>query len=153
MNATPPPSPPTPPLPASLQHAEATDLDARILQAEQRLIARDERVRLGAHHLLQQLQAAWQPRRLMRPLVVGALAVMLAGLAIGSLWRSPGRRLRREPEAGPSARTLPWVHALTLAWPMLPQAWRARVNPATANALLTVVLPVGGWLLARRRRR
>lgn len=164
MNAPPPSHQPPP---ASLQRRELGEsgLDARIRQVEQRLILREENLRRGAGAWLASLRDTLQPRRLWKPVLGGALAVMLAGLALGLLWRRlpAGRRhafdgreaehhdRRHRGDEHPARRALPWAHMVGVVWPMLPARWRARVDPATANALLTVVLPLFGWLMARRR--
>ena len=48
---------------------------------------------------------------------------------------------------------MPWVRLLGLAWPLLPAAWRARVNPATAATVLSVGLPLIERVLAGQSHR
>lgn len=144
---------PLPPLPASLTSAERLspdDLDARILQVEQRLIAREENLRRGLSAFSRRLGEATQPRRLLRPALIG-------GGALAALWLL---RRRPKPAAGPAPRRagysasgmggIPWVRLAGLAWPMLPQRWRRHVNPVFASTLVTVVLPLVDKLWGQR---
>lgn len=147
-------APKTPPLPASLLRAEAEqrDLDARILQAEQRLIAREENLRRRVNHIGERLREAWRPQRLVLPLAGGAAA--LAGL----LWLVRGRaaapraeaRAAERPQMGGHAH---WISLLGMAWPLLPAAWRARVPPSLVQLATAVGLPVLDMLLHRQPRR
>jgi apolipoprotein D and lipocalin family protein len=152
---------PTTPLPASLLRAESrkAGLDDRILQAEQRLIAREENLRRRVGAIGTRLRETLQPKRLLAPVAGGVLA--LAGL----WW--VGRRRGDAPESqasGPRAADaaqgssspggawsgrVPWVQLLGFAFPLLPAAWRARVNPATVNTVMTVGLPLIERLFAR----
>jgi apolipoprotein D and lipocalin family protein len=138
---------PLPPLPASLTSAERLspdDLDARILQVEQRLIAREENLRRGLSAFGQRLGEATRPRRWFKP-------ALMAGGALAALWLL---RPRRSSAAAPAAARrrarrrasgmggIPWVRLAGLAWPMLPQGWRRHINPVFASTLVTVVLPL-----------
>jgi apolipoprotein D and lipocalin family protein len=152
---------PPPPLPASLPRAEApppVDLDDRILEVEQRLIAREAQLRRGVAALGQQLHTALQPRRLVRPAMVAALAL---GLLLGRPWRRRGAPAPAQPQphgAAPVVRPaliallagLPWARLLGQAWPLLPARWRGRVSPATAASVLRMGLPLLEHLFARR---
>jgi apolipoprotein D and lipocalin family protein len=148
------------PLPASLPRPEAgMDLDARIQWAEQRVIARDERLRSRVSSLTQRARQALRPARLVAPALGGAVGL----LALWGLLR--GRRrtaLAAEPRADRYARSVrsgrspasavgrvPWVRLLGLGWPLLPAAWRARVSPATASTLITLGLPLAERLLSK----
>jgi hypothetical protein len=125
----------TSPLPASLLRAEARqhDLDARIQQAEQRLIAREEGLRRRAGALGKRVALAWQPSKLLAPLlVVGGVTTL------GWLWSrrpapaagfapSPARPSPAQPSApagGADSGAGHWVHWLPMLWPLLPPRWR-----------------------------
>lgn len=125
----------------TLQHAEAEahlDLDERILRVEQRLMAREDRLRHGVAHLGGQLRQRWRPKQLLLPVGAGLLAVA----ALAALWRRPA------PVAAPVAQQaaphlpLPWMHLLGLAWPLVPARWRERISPAVASSFLTLGLPL-----------
>jgi len=146
-------APTTPPLPASLLRAEAEehDLDARILQVEQRLIAREENLRRRVSHVSTRVREAWRPRRLLLPLAG-------AGIALAALiWFGRGRPAVR-PAQAPGSAPPPeshghgshWISLLGLVWPLLPPNWRARVPPSVVNLVMTVGLPLLETLLQRR---
>lgn len=144
----------TAPLSASLRHSERTthDLEARIRQAEERLIAREENLHRRAAHLLGRTRSALSPRRLLAPLLG-------AGAAVGVLWWAfRGGRARPQPAvaggqpAGPLAHgEVPWVRMVGLAWPLLPVAWRSRISPGMATAVVSLGLPLMERVLVRRR--
>lgn len=143
----------TPPSQASLSLIDADapgDLDARILLVEQRLIAREAQLRHRVTGLSAQIGDKLQPKRLLPP-AVGVLVGVMALLS-----------LRRRPAAPPAGAAplaagaaafskLPLVHLLALAWPMVPDRWRARVSPAAATSFVTLGLPLLEHLLAGRR--
>lgn len=148
-------SAPLPPLPASLSHAERVDpgdIDARILQVEQRLIAREENLRRGVAAFGEQLGETLKPRRLIKP------ALIAAGVAALLLWR-PARTAAAATVAAAPARAsamaglrgLPWMRLIGLALPLLPPQWRHRVSPGAATALITLGLPLVERLLGPRR--
>lgn len=123
-------NPPPPPLPSPpLAEPAPHDLDARILLAEQRLIARDEDLRQRIATVGERVRAALRPWRLVAPLAGGALA-------LGSLWWM-GRRGERHPQPHRSRRrpagrgalrgaaVVPWVQVAGLAWPLL-ERWLAQ---------------------------
>ncbi|KQW52019.1 MULTISPECIES: lipocalin family protein [unclassified Roseateles] len=146
MNAT------RPPLPASLSHAEAAgDIDEQIRLIEHRLIAREENLRRGVANFGGQLRETLSPKRLLVP-VGGAL---LGVVALASLWRRPRHRpaaVHLPPEAppGPPPPHIPWMQLLGLAWPMLPERWRHRVNPAMVSSLVVLGQPLIDSLLGQR---
>jgi apolipoprotein D and lipocalin family protein len=138
------------PLP-SRREVDPDDLEARIRQAEQRLMAREEdlRRRLGA--LGVRARQAATPRRLVGPLAGLGLAVL------GLRWLFKGRDAGRLPRAAAdneAAAEAPhewsWVRLVGLAWPLLPVAWRSRISPATATTLMTLGLPLIERLIAQR---
>ena len=139
---------------AALKTADA-DLDTQILHIEQRLILREENMRRSARHLTARVQHALRPARMLWPLA-GTAAAAAAGFGLYMLWR---RRKEPAPTAtGPSApqlaaesSALSWVRLIPLAWPLLPQGWRARVSPATASAVMSLGLPLLEGLLSRGR--
>lgn len=162
---------PLPPLPASLSRtdAQAGNLDERILRVEQRLIAREEQLRRGVHAFGRRLEQALQPRRLVKPALIG-LAGLAALLVLPRLLpRRPRRALRQAaPQAGEAAAavakpaalfallaSLPWNRLLGSVWPALPQKLRERVSPETVGSMITVALPllesVSTWRRAPRR--
>lgn len=133
---------------SSPPHAESAakvDLEERILRVERRLMAREERLRRGVADLSGELRQRFQPRKLLLPVGGG----LLAAAALFTLWRRPTHAA--PPAPPPTARPqLPWVQLLGLAWPLLPQRWRERVNPAAAGSLLTLGLPLIESLLRPR---
>jgi apolipoprotein D and lipocalin family protein len=142
-----------PPLPASLSRADGLppgDIDARILQVEQRLIAREENLRRGATAFSAQLGDTLKPRRLLKP------ALITAGVAALLLWR-PARTAAATAAAPARAsaaaglRGVPWVRLLGLAWPLLPAHWRHRISPGAASAIVAVGLPLAEALFGPRR--
>lgn len=142
-------SAPTSPQPAPPRRTEVVtlDLDARILRAEQRLVAREESLRRRANELGARVREAWQPGRLLWPLTGAGLAlVALKWLGRG---RAPAPRAEAPPprarEGGPH-----WVSLLGILWPLLPSSWRARVPPSVVNLATGVGLPLLETLLQRR---
>jgi hypothetical protein len=132
-------------LPSTSVPPPELSLDERIRRAELRLIAREDRIRRRTDQIGRRLHDALEPRRYVAP---------AAGIAVASwlVWTLLSRS-RRRPVAAQAAAAhaatvprlgseLPWMHLLPLVWPLLPLAWRARVNPATAATLLSLGLPL-----------
>lgn len=123
------------------------DLDARIAEAELRLMAREDRLKHAWTALGERVGEATRPRRLAAP-AAGAAALLLV------LWwlrRRPPTPERPRHDGGPHHARLPWLRLVAFAWPLLPHRWRARVPPALAEAAVAF----GPWalgLLGRRRR-
>jgi apolipoprotein D and lipocalin family protein len=146
--------------PVSNAAASSDDLDTQILQAEMRVIERDQRLQRELRSWGERVKHLASPRRLLSS-ATGPLA--LAGVAVAGFlgWRtlhshSPNAsgpsapfatRLRRGGMADLMLRMLP------LAWPMLPSRWRTRVSPATASTALGFALPLLGSLFGSRPRR
>jgi hypothetical protein len=135
------------------QRPTDANIDTLILQAEQRLVEREERWRRDVGVFGRELHAATRPARLLKPALVG-VAVLLALRPRPS----PAVSSHAEPQAPAAPPALwallagiPWTRFLSHAWPMLPARWRERLNPATAASLLTLGLPVLEGLIARRR--
>ena len=147
MSTVPFPSGQQPPL-------EPLPLDERIRRAELRLIAREDNLRRRIDRLGRRLHDATRPKRFIAP----AIGVAAALIAIGLLLRGRSRpaalaggRAAIDAHAahGMTARSeVPWVRMLGLAWPLLPVAWRSRVNPTTAATVLGVGLPMLERLVA-----
>ena len=145
-----------PTLPAKLPRPEAAfdgDIDARILQVEQRLIARENRLRVGLDGLTQNLQQRLQPRHWLAP----AGSVLLVTAALASLLKRPSRPAG--PAVAGEAATpgaagllgLPWARLLGLALPLLPAPWRERISPAAASSVVALGLPLIERLLGGKQ--
>lgn len=153
MNTT--TAPMTAPIPASLKRSEAEDddLDSRIRQTEQRLIAREENLRRRLSAFGSRVKDVAQPKRLVAP-VLGAV------LAASSLWwllrgKSPPSAAVAASGAGearPRRSELPWVNMIAFVWPLLPAHWRSRISPATASTVVALGLPLAERLLGGRRK-
>ena len=139
---------------ATLPRPEATQLDDRILQVEQRLIAREERLRRNIADLSGRIRRAAEPKRVLLP-----LGGALLGVIALKLWRNRGGGARATSPVytaasgqhrGSSAEA-PWVSLLALAWPLVPARWRSRISPATASTLVAIGLPLAQGLLGARR--
>jgi apolipoprotein D and lipocalin family protein len=148
MSTLPFPSGQQPPL-------EPLPLDERIRRAELRLIAREDNLRRRIDRLGRRLHEATRPKRFIAPAIGGVVAL----LAIGLLMRGRARPSLRSARgsAGIDAHAahgigtrsdVPWVRMLGLAWPLLPTAWRSRVNPTTAATVFSIGLPLLERLLA-----
>lgn len=140
-----------PPLPASLLRPEAEehDLDARILQAEQRLIAREEKLRRRVNQLGSRVHEAWQPRRWVPPLAGGA-AALLALLWFGRRRAAAAPAPARPASPSHGGMLAHGLSLLGLVWPLLPATWRARVPTSVVNVVMGVGLPLVETLLQRR---
>lgn len=134
----------------SLTEPPGLDLDAEIARVEQRLMAREQRLRSRAARFSAQVQRQWRPRRLL----IHAAGAVLGSAAVLSLLR--GRRHAAPPVSGPAAATPPagfaWAPWLGLAWPLLPERWRRHVSPSMAASVLTLGVPVVLRLLGRKPR-
>lgn len=161
---------PLPPLPASLSRSDADegDIDARILRVEQRLIAREENLRRGIKGFGARVGDALQPRRLIKPALIaaGAMVALVLVSRLGAPQPRPRHRDADMPTAGEAAvavakpaallallASLPWGRVLGVVWPLLPQRMRERVHPETVGSALTVALPLIESVLAWRRPR
>jgi apolipoprotein D and lipocalin family protein len=126
---------------------EAGDLDTRILLVEQRLIAREEALRVDIETVGQRVRQKLHVGRRALPAIGLSVTAAAVGAVVWWKWSHPSR-----PAASPQARgsspdsgrpaELPWVRLVALAWPMLPAAWRSRVSPATASTLAALGLPL-----------
>lgn len=136
-------------------HPEASsDLAERILQVEMRLIDREQTLRQGLRRLGQGVRQTLQPwRRGLPALGVTLVVSVVAGLFWGWQRRQLGGGSAADAPArdGAAGSRVPWVHLMTLGWPMLPASWRARVSPATASTLVALGLPFVEWLLHGRK--
>lgn len=133
------------------------DLDTQIEQVEQRLMAREAWLRSTADSLGQRTQIALTPRPWVLP-VVGVGVV----LWLGWRWwhrREPVPRVSVNVPATVAERhddglaDLPWAGLTAMGWPLLPAAWRGRVSPAAAAAVVSTVLSIGRRLFRRRHLR
>ena len=147
--------PPQRPSPA-VRQAQAIDLDTQIEQLEQRLVAREARLRFAAQSLAQRAQKAVAPRPWLLPTLCGGAALWL-----GWRWlrhRSPPLPVNAAvPVHAPVHRgdvvaDLPWAGLVALGWPLLPMTWRRRFSPATATAVVSAGLSIVRRLLGRRVR-
>ena len=134
----------------------AADLDTQIEQIEQRLIAREVWLRATAESLAHRTKLAVTPKPWVLP-VVGAGVV----LWLGWRWwhrRDSARHVRVDAAAPATGRRmdgfagLPWAGLTSLGWPLVPLAWRGRLSPAAAAAVVSTVLSVARRLLRRRVR-
>lgn len=149
MNTT--TAPVAPPMAASLKRSEAEDddLDSRIRQTEQRLIAREENLRRRLSAFGGRVKEFAQPKRLVAP----ALGAALAGTSLWWLLRgkSASGAATSVPsgaaEARPRRSELPWVNMIAFVWPMLPAHWRSKVSPGTASTVVALGLPLVERLL------
>jgi apolipoprotein D and lipocalin family protein len=132
------------------------DLDTRIEQVEQRLVAREAWLRSTAESLGQRTRIALTPSPWVLP-AVGAGVV----LWLGWRWwyrREPVPRVSVNVPATVAGRhddalaDLPWAGLAAMGWPLMPAAWRGRVSPAAAAAVVSTVLSIGRRLFGRRRR-
>jgi hypothetical protein len=122
-----PQPPPEPPLP----------LDERIHRAELRLIAREDRLKRRIDSLGRRLHEVTQPKRFIAPAIGGAFVLFALWMMLRGRVRPLARRaaaMAHAPRMHPhgAVSQMPWVGLLGFAWPLLPGAWRARVNPTTA---------------------
>ena len=117
------------------------DLDACIADAEARLVARQEQLRLQWNDLRARVEHATQPRRLALPVVAAALSL----LALWWLLRRPEpareaqSRVARTTASAWGSRWLRWA---AFALPLLPLHWRARLPPTTVGGILSLALPL-----------
>jgi hypothetical protein len=145
-----------PALPSAVQAPDTGhgDLDARILQAEQRLIAREEALHRSVRSLGKRMRQALRPRQLLIPAVcVGAVlsAVLWFGLRRRPAAR-PGPALAADAPPRRRGGAARWARRAGLLWPMLPVSWRARISPAWTDLVLSTGLPLLEHLLAPSRR-
>jgi len=140
-------------LPANQPRPEDVDIDQRILEVEQRLMAREERWRRGVDSLTSRVRQVAAPGRLLVP-IGGALfgAVLLRSWRRGGAARatSPVISAASGQHRGGNAEA-PWISLIALAWPLVPARWRTRVSPATASTLVAIGLPLLQGLLGSRR--
>jgi hypothetical protein len=133
------------------------DLDAQIEQLEQRLVEREAWVRSTAESLAHRARVAVTPKPWVLP-VVGVGVVLWLGWR---LWhrRDPGRHVNASAPASATGSShrgeiadLPWAGLTALGWPLMPLAWRERMSPAAATAVVGTVLSIGRRLFRRRVR-
>lgn len=135
-------------------------LDERIRRAELRLIAREDNLKRRIDLLGRRLHEVTQPKRYIAPAIGGAFALfvlwmLLRGRVRPLAARAAAAAMAHAPAARPHGATsdVPWVGLLGLAWPLLPAAWRSRINPTTAATVLGVGLPLIERALAGRQHR
>jgi apolipoprotein D and lipocalin family protein len=134
----------------ALSHPEPLDPEQHLREIELRLIARDEALQRRFHGVKERVQQALSPKRFTVPLLAGGLVI--AGGAwwlLGSRRQLPAQSAAPQPYAKAGAGTGRWlVRGIGLAWPMLPERWRAKISPTTAATLAAVGLPLVETLLA-----
>lgn len=132
------------------------DLDTRIVQIEQRLVAREAWLRSTAQSLSQRTHHAVASKAWVLP-VLGAGAVLWLAWR---WWRRPPAAMPVNaaltvPAAAPrpdGIAALPWAGLLALAWPLLPAVWRGRISPAAGAAVISTGLLIVRRLVGRLRR-
>jgi len=143
-----------------MPRTDPADIDVRIVQAEQRLVAREEHLRRGVTAFNRQLGAAWQPRRLLKPALIAA-----AGVGLVLLLRRRAPRHAAAPSAVASAASaatrpavfallsaLPWTRVVGLAWPHVPERWRRGISLATVTDMVSLGLPLLGSVFTPKPR-
>jgi hypothetical protein len=125
------------------------DLEARIVLAEQAVIARDERIRRRSRMIVHRVQHGVL-RHAGSGIAVAAGTIVLSWLL--------GRRTPRAPAPAPTpaegiARDAGFSLAslLPLIWPMMPLAVRRRVTPAMASTAIAFAAPWFARLFRRRK--
>lgn len=132
-----------PPGLAKRPRLDVGELDAHILQTEQRLVAREQALGLSVNALGRRVRHNLRPRRLALAVAGTALLLLAAGWWLGRRGRSGVAG--QPPAPTPATAGEPWwARLIPLALPLLPQAWRDRAGPAAA-----AVLALGPSLLAR----
>lgn len=132
-------------------------LDERIHRAELRLIAREDGLKRRIDLLGRRVREVTQPRRYVTPAIGGAFVLF-------ALWMVLRRRVRPAARADKAAwathagsraagGNLPWAGLLGFALPLLPAAWRTRINPTLVATVLSVGWPLVQRALAARRPR
>lgn len=119
--------------PAKHPPSDGDDLDLRILQAEQRLVAREQALGLSVNALGRRVRRNLKPRRLAMGVAGGALLLLGAGWWLGrrGAAQPPAQAV---PDGAWWSRLIPRV--VPFALPLLPQAWRERAGPLAAAAAL-----------------
>jgi len=143
------PQPPARPSDASDSRTGSRDLDARIRQIEQRIVARREHLFAEAREASDRVQHALRPRRILPPL----LATTLAAAALWSLLR----RDRRDSGSGPAVADSRahsaqppngWMRLVDIGWPLVSARFGTGSSPTLAAAILSAGLPLARRLLA-----
>ena len=112
------------------------DLDERIIAAEQQLLARQHRLRREWTALGEHVTATLKPRQMLGP-AAGLAAALMAM-----------RQLRHQKTSATTG--MGWLQLAGLAWPMLPERWRAKV-PVRLVEMAALAAPLLAPLIARRR--
>ncbi len=123
----------------------ADDLDTRIDQAESAVVERDRRLLRRGREVITRIERGAR-HGVVRGLWGGAAALALA-------WLAPRPRrtpvpAHAAPASSPLAASVPAL--IPLIWPLLPPAWRRRMNPATAAMVAAIGVPLLQGLLPRR---
>ena len=131
----------------------AIDLEARIAQAEQALVARDHRVQTQWQALTgaaaQAVEQGLQGRRSLGLLGTVARA-LLAWWLPGLRWLGAARP-RAQPGSERRGRGLPWALLLPWLWPLMPGPVRRRLSAARVLLIAGVAAPVLAWLRSGRK--
>jgi apolipoprotein D and lipocalin family protein len=118
------------------------ELDAHILQTEQRLVARQQALGRSVNALGRRVRHTLRPQRLALAVAGGAFLLLATGWWLGRKGRAavPSRALESSSTGEPS-----WTRLIPLLLPLLPPGWRDRAGPAAA------ALALGPSLLGRHR--
>src|SRR5262245_13690062 len=111
----------------------AVSIDDRVRAVEQRLVARETAWAAHVGLFGQRLRAATRASRVVPTL----LGISVALLALWVALRGRPSVVATSTGARAAVADVPWAQWLTLAWPLLPIAWRARVSSATAATLVS----------------
>jgi hypothetical protein len=126
------------------------DLEARIVFAEQAVIARDDRVRQRSGMIVRRVQHGVL-RHAGSGVAVAAGTVVLTWLLGRRMPRSPAPPPPTEAEGIARDAGFSIASLLPLVWPLMPHGVRRRVTPAMASTAIAFTAPLFARLFRRKR--
>jgi hypothetical protein len=127
-------------------------LDRSIALAEQRLIEREQRLRLRWQGITRRARRAVEPRRLGVP----ALGVAFSLVATWWSWRQASRAMRATrraatASAAPEAPTHRWADKALMLWSLLPHDWRALLTLELRTLIVGAAMPLIERLVRKKK--